>query len=152
MRALRAYIDIPPIWLFLAAAVVWILARELPLIMAFGPVFRVGGCLTIAVGVAVILWAAWFFYRAKTPIEPRHTPKALITSGPFKYSRNPIYLGMVLILIGWVLVLGALSPVLIPYLYFWMVDQRFAAPEEEGLRHAFGVEGLRYIQTTPRWI
>lgn len=93
-----------------------------------------------------------FFYRAKTPIEPRHTPKALITSGPFKYSRNPIYLGMVLILIGWVLVLGALSPVLIPYLYFWMVDQRFAAPEEEGLRHAFGVEGLRYIQTTPRWI
>ena len=128
MRALRAYIDIPPIWLFLAAAVLWILARELPLIMAFGPVFRVGGCLTIAVGVAVILWATWFFYRAKTPIEPRHTPKALITSGPFKYSRNPIYLGMVLILIGWVLVLGALSPVLIPYLYFWMVDQRFAAP------------------------
>ncbi len=91
MRALRAYIDIPPIWLFLAAAVVWILARELPLIMAFGPVFRVGGCLTIAVGVAVILWATWFFYRAKTPIEPRHTPKALITSGPFKNPQPDLF-------------------------------------------------------------
>ena len=61
MRALRAYIDIPPIWLFLAAAAAWILARELPLIMTFGPLFRVGGILTIAVGFAVILWAAWFF-------------------------------------------------------------------------------------------
>ncbi len=54
MRALRAYIDIPPIWLILAAAAAWILARELPLIMAFGPVFHVGGVLTIAVGFTVI--------------------------------------------------------------------------------------------------
>ncbi|MCV2876689.1 isoprenylcysteine carboxylmethyltransferase family protein [Rhodobacteraceae bacterium XHP0102] len=152
MKRALSLLDIPPVWLILAAAAAWLLARELPLVMAFGLVFRAAGALAIAAGLALILWSALWFWRAKTPIEPRHTPKALITSGPFAYSRNPIYLAMVVILGGWVMMLGALSPVLIPFLYFGMVDRRFAAPEEAVLRDRFGIEGARYIQTTPRWL
>ena len=85
--------------------------------MASGPAFLVGArAAAIGAGFAVILWSTWRFYRAKTPIEPRHTLNALIKFGPFKYGCKPIYLGIALILVGWLLALGALPPVLIPYL------------------------------------
>jgi protein-S-isoprenylcysteine O-methyltransferase Ste14 len=52
----------------------------------------------------------WWFWRKKTTIEPHHTPTALIVEGPYRLSRNPIYLALLALLAGYVLRLGSLGP------------------------------------------
>ena len=109
----KGFPDWPPIWFAGFCAVAWLLARELPLVVAFGPLFRGLGLVMIAAGLGLIGWSALWFWRKKTPIEPHHTPRALIVEGPYRWSRNPIYLAMLAMLTGYVLWLGVLSPVLL---------------------------------------
>ena len=97
-------------------------------------------------------WSAWWFWRKKTTIEPHHTPTALIVEGPYRLSRNPIYLALLVLLVGYVLRLGSLSPVLLPLLFFWVLTRRFIEPEEEALRRAFGDEAEAYLARTRRWL
>jgi len=139
--------DLPPVWALGAAVASWLLALLVPLAgFPFG--FDRG---LIAIGVLLILWSAWWFWRKKTTIEPRHTPKALIVEGPYRINRNPIYTGLTLILAGWALSLGALSA-LIPALVFpFIITRRFVIPEEAALRDAFGDEAERYIAASRRW-
>lgn len=149
---LRGFPDLPPVWFAGFSAAAWLLARELPLVVAFGPLFRGIGLLLGLAGLGLILWSALWFRRKRTSIEPHHTPSALITEGPFRFSRNPIYLGLLALLTGYVLWLGVLSPVLLPWLFFTVLDRRFARPEEERLIAAFGLEARRYLQNTRRWL
>lgn len=149
---MKGFPDLPPIWFAGFCIAAWILARELPLVMAFGPVFRLAGLALVAAGLGVIGWSALWFFRKKTPIEPHHDPDALITEGPFRFSRNPIYLAMVAMLTGFVLWLGALSAVLLPGLFISVLTIRFILPEEARLVDAFGLDARRYMQVTRRWL
>ncbi|MEM7722034.1 MAG: isoprenylcysteine carboxylmethyltransferase family protein [Pseudomonadota bacterium] len=128
------------------------LATYLPLVPLFGPVFRAAGLALVVVGFGLIGWSALWFWRKKTTIEPHHTPGTLIIEGPYRLSRNPIYLGMMAILVGYVLHLGVLSPVLLPFALYHVLQTRFVLPEEALLRETFGAEGERYIHATRRWI
>lgn len=147
---LKGFPDLPPVWLLGTMAVSWALGR-VP-VPAFGAVGHVTGGLLIAAALGLILWSAWFFWRKRTPIEPHHRPEALIVEGPYRLSRNPIYLALLIIALGFALRQGgglALLPV--PAL-FLVLDRRFAAPEEAGLRTAFGAGAERYLATTRRWL
>ncbi len=104
---MKGFPDLPPIWLAGFALAAWILARYLPLVMAFGPVFWIVGLFLVFAGIGVIIWSALWFLRKKTTIEPHHNPSALIVEGPYRFSRNPIYLGLAAMLTGYVLWLGA---------------------------------------------
>ena len=145
-------IDVPPVWFAGSCVAVWLLATELPLVMAFGPVFRLAGIGIVLAGMALIAWSAVWFRRKGTTIEPHHTPRVLITEGPYRFSRNPIYLGLVAMLTGLVLFLGALSPVPVPGLFVSVLTLRFIEPEEARLRQIFGAEAHRYIGATRRWL
>lgn len=103
-------------------------------------------------GLCVIGWSAHWFWRKKTTIEPHHTPGTLIVEGPYRLSRNPIYLGMVLILAGQVIWQGALLPLILPPILLMVLTKRFAEPEEASLLDAFGEEGRAYLMATRRWI
>ncbi|RMA43263.1 methyltransferase family protein [Rhodophyticola porphyridii] len=149
---MKGFTDLPPIWLAGFLFLAWFLARALPLVTAFGPVFRVAGGVMALAGLALIVWSAIWFARKKTTIEPHHDPQVLIVEGPYTYSRNPIYLGMLMILTGFVLWLGVLSPVLLPVLFVAVLTRRFIEPEEERLIGAFGLEARRYLQRTRRWL
>lgn len=149
---LKGFPDWPPIWFAGFCAAAWLLARELPLTVAFGPVFWGLGLLLAGAGLGLIGWSALWFWKKRTPIEPHHDPKALIVEGPYRISRNPIYLGLLAMLTGYVLWLGVLSPVLLPWLFLWVLERRFVAPEEERLIAAFGLEARRYLQQTRRWL
>jgi len=149
---MKHFPDLPPLWLAGCLAAAWLLARELPLVAAFGPVFWGLGVLLALTGLGLIGWSAIWFRRKKTTIEPHHTPGTLIVEGPYRYSRNPIYLGMAAILTGYVLWLGVLSPVLLPVLFVGVIERRFIVPEEAGLITAFGPEARRYLQSTRRWL
>jgi protein-S-isoprenylcysteine O-methyltransferase Ste14 len=149
---MKGFPDLPPIWFAGFCAAAWLLARELPLVLAFGPLFWGIGILLIVAGFGVIAWSALWFWRKRTTIEPHHDPSALITEGPYRYSRNPIYLAMVAMLTGFVLWLGALSTVLLPGLFIAVLTTRFILPEEERLIARFGLEARQYMQRTGRWI
>jgi hypothetical protein len=69
---LKGFPDLPPIWLLLGLVLAWLLAGWLPLVRLFGPVWQGAGVVLSLAGVAVILWAALWFWRKKTTIEPHH--------------------------------------------------------------------------------
>ena len=130
----------------------WALARFVPFMYLGGPALQaIGAALSIA-GIGLIFWSAMWFLRKKTTIEPHESPTTLIVEGPYRVSRNPIYLGMVAILAGVVLWYGALSGVILPGIFVSVLSLRFIQPEEDGLRAAFGAEAEAYLSTTRRWL
>ena len=108
--------------------------------------------LVACLGLGFIFWAAAWFWKKKTTIEPHHSPGKLIVEGPFQLSRNPIYLGMILILSGQVIWLGALSPVVLIPIYFAILTWRFVLPEERAIAEVFGANGAAYLEATRRWL
>ncbi|MEX3014981.1 isoprenylcysteine carboxylmethyltransferase family protein [Gymnodinialimonas hymeniacidonis] len=149
---MKGFPDLPPLWLLLFMGLAWLLARFLPLVSGVDPLMQRLGVLLACVGVLFVFWAALWFWKKKTTIEPHHTPGTLIVEGPYRLSRNPIYLGMVLILSGQVLWLGALSPAFLIPLILAVLTVRFAVPEERALLEAFGEEGQAYLKATRRWL
>ena len=147
---LRGFPDLPPIWLLATMTLSWLLGR-LPLPGA-GTVGQWGGALLIALGLLLIAWAALHFWLKRTPIEPHHRPKALIVEGPYRLSRNPIYLALVVIALGFALRQDAITGLLPVPALWWVLDRRFAAVEEALLRDEFGAEATAYLARTRRWL
>ncbi|MCG6557778.1 isoprenylcysteine carboxylmethyltransferase family protein [Ruegeria sp. 1NDH52C] len=146
-------IDLPPIWLAAFIAVAWLQQRyfSLGLSLDSGLADLIAGLL-IGGGVLLMLMAAVEFRRHRTTIIPHRAPSAMVQSGIYKRSRNPIYLGDVLVLAGVILHLDAvLSLVLVP-VFAWLLEKRFIVPEENRLRRQFRADFARYAQKTRRWI
>ena len=151
MSIRRDFPDIPPVWAAGVLAVQWVAARWLPLLRFDAGWTGVLGWALVVVGIALAVWAALWFRRKRTSIEPRDRPTALIVEGPFRIDRNPIYAGMALVLIGAGLVLGALSSVALAFAFPWIATRRFILGEEDALRETFGAEAEAYIARTRRW-
>lgn len=144
------WIDLPPLWLGLFAALGWVQAHWWPL-GSFGAVGDWAGAALVVAGLALAVAAAVEFRRARTTIVPHLEPSAIVTSGVYWISRNPIYLGDALILAGlglrWdsVLALG-LVPVFVA-----VIAARFIHPEEARLRARFGPAFDAWAARVRRW-
>lgn len=149
---MKGFPDLPPIWLVGFCGLAWGLARLVPVGYVIGSLGQGFGAVLILSALGLIVWSALWFRRKNTTIEPHHTPKSLIVEGPYRLSRNPIYLAMLAILTGWVLYLGALTPLVLPFVFARVLTSRFIIPEEAVLREAFGPEAERYIDATRRWL
>ncbi|WP_171210449.1 isoprenylcysteine carboxylmethyltransferase family protein [Ruegeria sp. HKCCA5426] len=146
-------IDIPPVWLLGCAVLAWLQARYLSMGLSLDGGFTdlLSGIL-IGGGLILILLAITEFRKHRTTVIPHETPSSLIQSGIFKRSRNPIYLGDVLILTGLLLRFDAvLSLALIP-VFVWLLERRFILPEEDRMRRTFRADFARYERSTRRWI
>jgi protein-S-isoprenylcysteine O-methyltransferase Ste14 len=143
--------DIPPFWALAHVAAALILSYLWPIWDFSQFVSNWASIALILAGLALMFWTIRWFRHKATTIDPRQTPSSLITEGPFRYSRNPIYLGMALILLGWGLWLGTLSAMLLPFLFVAIITKRFILREEANLRNSFGNEADAYIAKTRRW-
>lgn len=145
------WFDLPPVWLAVFLALGWIVADRLP--MGGGGAWSdlLGGLL-VGGGVLLMVLAASEMRRAKTTIIPHRSPDALVTSGIFRRSRNPIYLGDALILTGMLVFWSAWPALLLVPLFGWLITDRFIAPEEARLRDSFGAAYDRYAETVRRWV
>ncbi len=152
MHAIKSALDLPPIWLVASMALMWWLAQAVPIVTWSPGISASIGWLIIIASVILTLIAAWQFRRAGTPVIPRRDPNALVTGGPFRFSRNPIYLADVLVLVGWFLVLGALTPFLVIPVFAWVIEARFIRGEEAALRSTFGDEFDAYCTRVRRWL
>lgn len=147
---LRGFPDLPPLWLLGTMAASTLLGRTG--IGASGGWAHTAGGVLIALGLALIGWAALWFRRKRTPIEPHHAPTALIVEGPYRLGRNPIYLALVLIAVGYGLRQPSVLALLPPPALWWVLDRRFARIEEDRLRAAFGAAAEPFLRGTRRWL
>lgn len=118
---------------------------------------------TFAVGVAVGVtgfvtaaaigaWAMSEMKRQQTTVEPGHTPSRLVTTGPFRFSRNPLYLSLLFIAAGLAIAANSLWFALAALLLFLLLDRLVVRGEEAMIGRAFGDEYVRYRSHVRRWL
>jgi protein-S-isoprenylcysteine O-methyltransferase Ste14 len=110
------------------------------------------GIAPLVLGVILNVVADSAFHRANTTVKPFEESSALIISGAFRISRNPMYLGFVLILIGIAVLLGSLSPYAVIFAFVVLMDTVYVRVEEQMLAEKFGPEWEEYKQSVRRWI
>jgi len=145
-------LDLPPLWLLGAGILAWGIAQWDPWGLSLGGWTQLPAGLLIGGGLLLILVAIAQMRQARTAVLPHREASRLVTNGIFAWSRNPIYLGMAMILLGWVLRLDApLGLALVP-IFVWLIERRFIEPEEAALSRRFGAQFQRYTQATRRWL
>jgi protein-S-isoprenylcysteine O-methyltransferase Ste14 len=115
------------------------------------PALHVLGFALIAAGAGMTLWSAAWFRKNKTTIDPRGNPGYLAREGLYRFSRNPMYLGMLIVLLGVSLALGDWISFLAPLVFMWIVTARFIRHEEQALLACFGDDYRQYQGRVRRW-
>ena len=110
------------------------------------------GWVLIAFGAVLNIWADQLFKMNKTTVKPGQIPIGLVTTGPFKISRHPMYLGMLAILLGTAIVSGALIAFIFPIVFIVLMEILFMPLEEKNMEKTFGKEYIKYKNKVRRWI
>lgn len=144
----------PPVWALLFGVLMWQLHRRVPLASLLAPPATWLGALVAVGGLAIDVACIRRFARAKTTPHPMALKKAsaLVTEGMYRWTRNPMYVGLLLVLCGWALWLGTLSPWLGPPLFVVVITLVQVRLEEAALRKIFGQAYEDYCARVPRWI
>lgn len=144
-------LDYPPVWLLGALVSAWMLGRLWA--PAWGGTHATAlGWLLVMAALGLIVLAVATLLRQGTSIVPHRDPDALVCSGPYRISRNPIYLADLGLLAGAILIWHAwLALPLIPILAHILL-RRFIKPEEARLCRRFGTAAQDYLAATRRWI
>ena len=116
------------------------------------PLITIAACLLLAVGFLLRVWATFYFYEQRMKVISLVPQNRLITSGPYSFSRNPLYLGgNVFIFLGAVLFLGSPSGIFLIIINILVVDIMIRR-EEKQLERVFGEEWIRYRSRVRRWL
>jgi len=110
------------------------------------------GSVVVVLGLSIIVYTISLFKRQQTDVMPDGNPSILITHGIYKITRNPIYLGMTLILLGSAFLFGTLSTFFIPPLFMATVDLIWIRFEERNLESIFGNRYTTYKESVRKWI
>lgn len=145
----------PPLVATLFGLLACFAARHLPGTLELTIEWRIGLALAVLLaGVAVCVAGVLSFRHARTTVNPLkpETASALVSSGVYRYTRNPMYLGFATVLIAWSIFL-AWPPALLGVLGFVIYMNRFQiGPEERALASLFGSEFAQYCKQVRRWL
>ena len=143
---------LPPVWLAFAIISMLALDRWLPLAQ-LTPWFSSGfSWLLLLPGLAITLVATGGFKRAKTGIVPFSKSTALVTDGIYRFTRNPMYLGMAMLLAGLALKLGSLGAWIPIPVFIAIVQRQFIRNEEIFLAAIYGDAYRAYQEKVRRWL
>lgn len=146
-------ISAPPPFIFLFSIVVgWLLNWVIPLPLLYPLWGWIVGLMFMAVGLLLGFSALFAMRRSGTPVDPYETPTALVVDGPYRFTRNPIYLGFTFITLGLVCLINSLWLVLLLPLTLIVVDRGVIAREEIYLERKFGEAYTSYKARVRRWI
>jgi protein-S-isoprenylcysteine O-methyltransferase Ste14 len=148
-------LKVPPdaVWL-VVAALMWLASATTPG-LAIATLLRIGvAAALVAVGVAVIVAARAMLSRARTTWRPTEPGRAttLVTSGVYRLSRNPIYLGMLLALLAWAAVLASPLALALSATFVLYMDRFQIGPEERALLAVIGDDYRDYMMRVRRWL
>lgn len=149
MKPLRL---VPPVYFLLALALAALLHRFLPLVQLLAWPWRWAGLLFLLPVGLLAGPGARALGRSGTTLNPYGQPTVFVTVGPFRYSRNPLYLSLALLLTGEGILLGSLTPFLVVPLFVWAITAAFIRREEAALAAAFGDAYRDYRRRVRRWL
>ena len=96
--------------------------------------------------------AGGLFLRAGTDLVPFHNVTSLVTEGVYRFTRNPMYLGMLSVLLGCAVTVGSTCALAVPVLFGIIIELRFIRPEEAMLRELFPEDFAAYCERVRRWL
>jgi protein-S-isoprenylcysteine O-methyltransferase Ste14 len=144
----------PPVVALVVAAAMWAVARAVPVAAVRVP-FANGVAMAIAiVALCIAISGVLAFRYAKTTVDPRKPAmtSVLVTSGIYQVTRNPMYLGLSLLLVAWALVTGSALAFLGPLVFVLYITRFQIVPEERALLTNFGADYSAYRAKVRRWL
>lgn len=147
-------LKVPPLALvFLIGALMWLISAYAMFTIAL-PWRSTFAIVVCTVGIAIVLAGVLTFRRAKTTVNPL-TPQAttsMVTSGIYRFTRNPMYLGFLLVLAGWAMYLSNLLAFALLPLFVWYMSRFQIVPEERALGEKFSQAFTAYKGSVRRWL
>jgi len=153
MKALELKIP-PPIYALSIALLMWLLNKYIPIAHFIESPWNRAGLGIIIIAGAFDLWSLFLFLKKHTtfnPMKPEDTT-GLVVTGLYKVSRNPMYVGLLIMLFGFAIWLGSLTPFFILPLFYMVITTMQIKPEEKFLLEKFGNEYQMYKDSVKRWL
>ncbi|MEP1229896.1 MAG: isoprenylcysteine carboxylmethyltransferase family protein [Litorimonas sp.] len=146
---------IPPLIQYLLCAILaWAVSQFLPS-FTFNHIFlQASGGILVLCGIILLSSAVMAFMKHKTSVNPVNLDQTqyLVTKGFYRYSRNPMYLGFLLLLIGQAALLTNLTALIAPAIFYAVMTTIQIKPEEKALTLKFGEAYIAYCRRTRRWL
>ena len=139
-------------WTLIGVLLMLALHFVFPIMQIVPALGRLIGLLPLGIGLALSFVAERQFVQVGTTVRPMGVTSQLVTDGIYRYTRNPMYLGMVLALLGVAMLLGSLTPFGVIPLFMWWISSQFIRREEAKLATQFGQDWLEYKARVRRWI
>lgn len=143
---------VPPLYFLAAVLVMVAFHARLPLARVVPAPYNALGIVLMVGGVGFGIWGAVLFLRRRTTVRPFVQSTRLVTDGPYRISRNPMYTGLTAALAGVALLLGTLSPWLVVPVFVWLIQNFVIKVEEAMLADTFGPEYDAYRSRVRRWL
>lgn len=143
---------LPPTYLLVAIILILLLHFTFPVATFVLNPLNLIGLLPLLIGVALNLLADRDFKRFQTTVKPYEESATLLTEGVYRYSRHPMYLGFVLTLLGFSLLLGSISPYVVVLIFAILMEIVFIRVEETMLSETFPEEWRQYKSRVRKWI
>lgn len=143
---------LPAVYLFMSLVLMWPLDFFMPVYHYLHEPLAYLGVIPVLAGVGIAALSAGRFKNAGTGLLPFEEATTLVTDGFFRFSRNPMYLGMIMMLLGVALLLGSVGALLPVPLFIVIIRYNFVAGEERFMEDSFGQQYLDYKATVRRWI
>ena len=141
----------PPVIILIAILFQIALHKLLPIMIIFEKMDWIGIVMGF-LGFFIFTGSTLLFRINKTTMIPFQDPSFLITNGIYKYTRNPMYLGMLFVQFGIAIYFGSISPIIIPFLFIPIMNSRIIQHEEVMLEKQFGESYIIFKNSVRRWI
>jgi protein-S-isoprenylcysteine O-methyltransferase Ste14 len=151
---IRRLLRLPVPWVFVLAYLIGAGAERVWATHLFEhvPYLATAGGVVLGIGAAIAGWGLVTFWKAKTTTVPGETSSQMVTWGPYRFTRNPMYVGLTVAYLGEALVLRQLWPVILLPLVIAYVHWIVIPLEESKLREAFGDQYDQYRARVGRWV
>lgn len=143
---------LPPLLFLVVLVALLLVDRLVPLSLPGGAVRVTAGAALVALGLALMAWAGRVMLGSHTTVNPWGSVSALVTSGPFRFTRNPIYLADLLVYLGVAIWVGTWWPLIAAPVLVVIVQWLVIGPEERYLTERFGGAYTAYRQRVRRWV
>lgn len=143
---------IPPVYLFITLLLMWLMHHFIPVLRYTSPPVAYAGIIPVLIGIGIAAVSARLFKQADTGLEPFDEATVLVTGGFFRFTRNPMYIGMFLLLLGVAFLMGSIGALLPIPVFVLIIRNNFVLGEERFMEAAFGQQYRDYKLKVRRWL
>jgi len=143
---------IPPVYLLMTLVLIWLMQYFFPVYQYILPPGAYSGIILVFCGIVMAAVSAGMFKMVETGLEPFDEATVLVTGGFYRVSRNPMYMGMFLMLLGVALLFGNIGALFPIPVFVLVIRNNFVLGEERFMEAAFGQQYLDYKSNVRRWV